>query len=79
MDDRASLRVAWLRELRTRFGDLTQQFREGIGRRNSTALLARCAEAFGFFVLMEAIFLVLLMILARENVGRPSILANPAE
>jgi MFS family permease len=36
-------------------------------------------EAFGFFALMEAIFLVLLMILARDTVSRPSIVANPAE
>jgi MFS family permease len=37
------------------------------------------AGAFGFFVIMEVIFLVLLMVLARDTVGRPSIVANPAE
>lgn len=36
-------------------------------------------EAFGFFVIMEVIFLVLLMILARDTVSRPSIVTHPAE
>ena len=36
-------------------------------------------EAFGFFVIMEVIFLVLLMILARDTVSRPSIVTYPAE
>jgi MFS family permease len=35
--------------------------------------------AFGFFVVVEVIFLVLLMVLARDTVSRPSIVANPAE
>jgi MFS-type transporter involved in bile tolerance (Atg22 family) len=35
--------------------------------------------AFGFFVVMEVIFLLLLMVLARDTVSRPSIVANPAE
>jgi hypothetical protein len=37
------------------------------------------AEAFGFFVIMEVIFFVLLMILARDTVSRPSMITTPAE
>ena len=36
-------------------------------------------EAFGFFVIMEVIFLTLLLILARDTVSRPSIVTHPAE
>ena len=36
-------------------------------------------EAFGFFVIMELVFFVLLMILARDTVSQPSIVTNPAE
>jgi MFS family permease len=37
------------------------------------------AGAFGFFVIMEVIFFVLLLILARDTVSRPSMITTPAE
>ena len=37
------------------------------------------AGAFGFFVIVEAVFFVLLLILARDTVSQPTIVASPAE
>jgi nitrate/nitrite transporter NarK len=35
--------------------------------------------AFGFFVIVEVVFFVLLLVLARDTVGQPTIVASPAE